>query len=92
LGHPCQKHPSTNTAILSRRKTKSGLPNNCCRRRQPRIPFARNTLIMRNSVSRLPLLRICDITAERFSGVKTSAITSLRGRKRILLPVQVVFP
>ena len=90
-GQPCQKQPSTKTAIFSRRKIKSGFPNRSCPRRQPRIPFARNNAIMRNSVSRFPLPRIRDITADRFSGVKTSGTRRLRARKRNLFPVEVEF-
>lgn len=71
-GHPCQKQPSTNTASRARGKTKSGLPANGCRRRQPLMRGSRKSATNRSSVSLLPEPRIRAITAERFALVKTS--------------------
>ena len=71
-GQPCQKQPSTNTAVLSFGKTKSGLPGRLEPRRQPVMPFARKTWISRSSVSLLPEPRMRDITSERFRLVKMS--------------------
>lgn len=51
FGHECQKQPSTNTARRSLGKTKSGLPNTDCRRRQPVMRCARNNRIKASSVS-----------------------------------------
>jgi hypothetical protein len=62
------------SASLAFGKTKSGLPNIRIFRRHPVILYFLKILIISNSVSRLPLPRIRDITAERFSGVKTSAV------------------
>jgi hypothetical protein len=44
-------------------------------RRQPVIPFARNSFASASSVSRLPRERMRDITSDRFALVKTSAIS-----------------
>ena len=74
FGHPCQKHPSTNTHSRSRRKTKSGFPNSFCLLRQPVIPCRRNKPINASSVSRLPLPRTRDMTSERLALVKTSGM------------------
>jgi hypothetical protein len=51
LWHPCQKHPSTNTADLSFGKTKSGFPRSFEPLRQPLMPFAWKTVISRSSVA-----------------------------------------
>jgi hypothetical protein len=75
LGHPCQKHPSTNTATRSSRKTKSGLPGSLAWRRQPVILLARSRRTIASSVRSLPRPLIRDITSERFALVKTSATT-----------------
>jgi hypothetical protein len=74
FGQACQKHPSTNTARRSRRKTKSGVPGNRWCRRQPLIPLVRSIDASFSSVSLLPLDRIAAITCERFSFEKMSAI------------------
>ena len=74
FGQLCQKQPSINTASRSLRKTKSGFPNNATFLRHPVIPCARKIPIVRNSVSLFPFPRMRDITALRFSGVKTSGI------------------
>jgi len=71
---PCQKHPSTNTAILSLRKTKSGCPLTGYPRRQPFKPCSRKIAISANSVDLLPFPLMFRITAERFSVSYTSAI------------------
>lgn len=42
-GQPCQKQPSTNTASLLLKKTKSGFPKTRVRRRQPVIPAPRKS-------------------------------------------------
>jgi hypothetical protein len=73
FGHPCQKQPSTKTANLFFRKTKSGLPGSLACRLQPMIPLARNNRTSASSVRSLPRPRIRDMTSERFSLVKTSA-------------------
>ena len=72
-GQPCQKHPSTNTATRSLRKTKSGFPNTRAFRRQPVISCARSSAIIRSSVAAFPLPRMRAITALRFTLVKMSA-------------------
>ena len=74
-GHPCQKHPSTKTAIRAPWKTKSGRigrhPSDGdpvgigIWRRHPRMPSRRKTLIMASSVERLPRLRILDMSSLR---------------------------
>lgn len=71
-GHPCQKHPSTNTAIRSRAKTKSGQPDSRTPRRHPRILAARSNAIIRNSVLLLPARRTRDMRSERWAGVSVS--------------------
>ena len=78
-GQPCQKHPSTNTATFAARKTKSGFPNTRCCRRQPVIPCARSSAIIRSSVAAFPLPRIAAITALRFALVKMSVPTYFAG-------------
>jgi hypothetical protein len=55
-------------------KTKSGFPKTEAFRLQPVMPYSRKSVIIRNSVSRFPLPRIRDITAERLVLVKTSGI------------------
>jgi hypothetical protein len=82
LGHPCQKHPSTKTAVRDLRKTKSGRTANLrlpdfritqCRR-QPVIACLRSNFASATSVSLLPRLRIRAITSDRFALLKTSDI------------------
>ncbi len=73
-GQPCQKQPSTKTAILAAGKTKSGLPKAGAFRRQPVMPYSRMSAMRRSSVSRFPLERMRDMTSLRFALVKTSAI------------------
>jgi hypothetical protein len=58
----------------SPRNTKSGLPNIRTPRRQPLIPCFRDSAIIPNSVSRLPRLRMRDMTSLRFLAEKMSAI------------------
>ena len=64
--HPCQKHPSTNTATLYFGKTKSGCPTNLELRRHPVIPYSRNNATSLSSVLLFPFERILDIISERF--------------------------
>ena len=72
-GHPCQKHPSTNTAILSTGNTKSGLTDEPDPReirlclRHPRTCSRLNAPAIACSVDRLPRERTADMTCERFS-------------------------
>ena len=85
-GQPCQKQPSTKTASLRARKTKSGFTRKAfgfvasagqqsvAPRRQPLMPWARKTEMSRSSVAALPRERMADMTAERFRLVKTSLI------------------
>ena len=74
LGQPCQKQPSTNTATLASRNTKSGFPNSGCLLRQPVIPCNRRKAINASSVSLFPWERMRDMTSERFVLEKTSAM------------------
>lgn len=67
LGQPCQKHPSTKSAIFYFGKTKSGFPSKGWFRRQPDIWKTRKIPIINNSVSLFPFPGIRDITSERFS-------------------------
>jgi hypothetical protein len=55
--HPCQKHPSTNTATFRLGHAKSGRPTIGQCFRYPRIPEAQRTRPNANSVVRLPLER-----------------------------------
>jgi len=61
-GHPCQKQPSTKTASLFNRNTKSGFPNKRELRRQPVISLARIRRMRAISVFLFPLPRIRDMT------------------------------
>ncbi len=72
VGHPCQKHPSTNTTTRSPRKTKSGLPGSVDPRRQPFTPAERSRRAIDNSVESLPRPRTRAICAERSDGVNWS--------------------
>ncbi len=74
MGQPCQKQPSTNTAVRLCRNTKSGRPNTGRFLRQPVMPSARKTEARAHSVSRLPLERIVDITSDRLAFEKTSGM------------------
>jgi hypothetical protein len=65
LGHPCQKHPSMNTATLALGKAKSGLPNKGSFRRQPLSLACLNSSTALISVLVLPLLRVRAITRDR---------------------------
>lgn len=66
IRHPCQKHPSTNTATLYFGKTKSGCPTSLELRRHPVIPYSRNNATSLSSVLLFPFERILDIISERF--------------------------
>jgi len=81
VGCPCQKSPSTNTAIFHAVKTKSGRTKNeeprnrnFLLRLHPVIPWPRKTRIIANSVALFPVERISDITSDRLDFVKTSGI------------------
>ena len=63
---PCPKPPSAKTLTGCFRKTKSGLPGNDWRRRQPLIPCARRMNSDFHSVSLLPLDRMAAMTFRRF--------------------------
>src|SRR5205085_8020028 len=76
FGQQCQKHPSTKTTRRSFRNVKSGLPKSGRCRRQPLMPFSRNSRAIAHSVFLLPRPRIRDITSERFAGENTSGIIS----------------
>ena len=78
LGHPCQKQPSTNTAIFIFGNTKSGLPGSFEPRLQPVIPVSRNMSMRRSSVSLFPVPRIRDITSDRLAFVNTSGTVKRR--------------
>jgi hypothetical protein len=77
-GQECQKHPSTNTATLSLRKTKSGR-NEKTRKclLHPETPAARIALTMAISVVALPTDLTLDINSDLFSGDKKSAIKEI---------------
>lgn len=49
-GHPCQKHPSTNTASRRFRKKKSGLPVILGWRVQPLMPVRTSAILNKTSV------------------------------------------
>ena len=72
--HPCQKQPSTKTASLAVRKTKSGLPSSDTPRRQPKMSCFRSKCASRCSVLALPVLRTLPISALRFALVRTSTM------------------
>jgi hypothetical protein len=72
LGQPCQKQPSTNTAILNFGNTKSGRPKTGRCRRHPEIPCRRKSRTRTSSVSLFPRERMRAITADRFALEKTS--------------------
>ena len=72
-GHPCQKQPSTKSAIRSRRHTKSGRPKSFSPLRHPVIPHFLISSINRSSVRRFPLDRTRDMRSERSTGVRVSA-------------------
>ena len=78
-GQPCQKHPSTKSAIFALRNTKSGLPGNRSPLRQPVIRVLRSISTIFSSVDRLPFPRTFDIRMERSSIVSVSAICYLGG-------------
>lgn len=67
-GQPCQKQPSTNTAMRSARQTKSGRPGIGRCLRHPLSPAARNKSRRRSSVLRLPVPRTACIVRERSAG------------------------
>ncbi len=67
--HPCQKHPSTKTATLRLGHAKSGLPATGQCFRYPRIPAARRSLSIGNSVVVLPRECTAAMILERISFV-----------------------
>ncbi len=72
-GHPCQKHPSTNTAIRRWENQKSGCPGTqrgCMR--HPLIPLLTRASLTRISVERFPVDRTLDINALRSRFVRVS--------------------
>ena len=72
--HPCQKHPSTNSATASDRKRKSGLPNTFGGLRcHPLIRALAKQPATDNSVERFPLARTRDICIDRSADVRESA-------------------
>jgi hypothetical protein len=98
-GQPCQKHPSTKTAIRSEVNKKSGLPSTsdgCFR--QPRIPKLTSVAATRISVERFPLLRILDIRSDRSSVLRGSnRLTSAAAipyvlHEFVLLAIAAVYP
>lgn len=74
---PCQKHPSTKTATLSRCQTKSGRPGSCEPLRQPARCSLRSIDMSLNSVDAFRELRILDMIAERLIPPKVSTARSL---------------
>src|SRR5205807_1231933 len=73
-GHPCQKHPSRNTATRSCRKMKSGRPASLTFLRQPLRLDSLSSLMKLSSVVRLPEDRIFDIVRDRWARSMLSAI------------------
>jgi hypothetical protein len=71
LGHPCQKHPSTNTATRSTVKKKSGHPGRAetciC---QPRVPKLISSALSFSSVLLLPRGLMALMFALRVAGVE----------------------
>jgi hypothetical protein len=94
--HPCQKQPSTNTAISCLGKTKSGRTDTPERRtfnaelttsngirhclRQPLILFARSNFTNANSVFLFLLDRMRDMSCERVSPWKRERSSTIRTR------------
>lgn len=68
FGHPCQKHPSTNTSTRSIRNVKSGRPCRGCFLRQPVIPCCRIIDASRSPVLAFPEDLIAAMTSDRFAG------------------------
>jgi hypothetical protein len=75
MGHLCQKQPSTNTASLAAKKTKSGCPKHCDLRRHPEILCSRKIEMTLSSVAALPRLFTRDMIADLCSFGKMSAIS-----------------
>ena len=85
---PCQKQPSTKTASRTAGKTKSGCPNIAEFRRQPLIPYLRNSSTTRISVVRFAFERICDMFCDRCAFVCTSVML-LRVRPQELIAIEM---
>jgi hypothetical protein len=66
--HPCQKHPSTNTATFRRGHAKSGRPVTGHCLRYPRRPAAQRIRLIASSVVRLPFERTEAMIFERMWG------------------------
>lgn len=73
FGQPCQKQPSTKTAILCRGKQKSGVPRTGYCRRQPEMPFSRKAARTKDSVDLFPFDLTFAMIFER-SDVETVSI------------------
>ena len=72
LGQPCQKQPSTKTAIRFSGKVKSGVPGKRSCLRQPLMPAFRNKHVSFSSVDLLPRLRTLDMICDLVSGIPKS--------------------
>jgi len=81
FGHPCQKHPSTNTARRRSENQKSGRPataRGCiC---HPLMPRCTRANLSRRSVERFPLDRTFDISALRSCFVSVSICAKYENR------------
>jgi hypothetical protein len=87
-GHPCQKHPSTNTATRSRQNTKSGRPGTRWRRRHPRILAALRIAAIRSSVLLFPPERMAAMIRDLVSRSTTSAMATSRFSRQAPPPCQ----
>jgi hypothetical protein len=67
FGHPCQKHPSTNTASRAPGNRKSGFPKRLGWRRQPLRVHRRKNAARATSVRLLPRPRTRDMSLDRFA-------------------------
>lgn len=81
LGHPCQKHPSTNTAKRRSENQKSGWPATACGCIcHPLIPRRTRANLSRRSVERFPLDRTFDISALRSRLVSVSICAKVESK------------
>lgn len=81
LGHPCQKHPSTNTAKRRSENQKSGWPATACGCIcHPLIPRRTRANLSRRSVERFPLDRTFDISALRSRFVSVSICAKVESK------------
>src|SRR5438046_4056758 len=75
VGQPCQKHPSTNTAILGLTNAKSGEPKiERFRTLYPRKPAPARAPRIRRSVVLFSEPRMAAMTLDRVSGLRRSAL------------------